>query len=657
MKTHDGKFFKPSRVLGANYKRDFLFLEVPGLDSYGHLEFNDQYKVGQKVFTIGNVSGQGIAIRSGEVASKTQDPDDPSIEFIRYSAAASPGNSGGPLVDAYGKVVALVFARSPGENYNLGTSSEYLLEGKKQFVDDMSPKPFKVKPSEILGFKGLNLLPYLNYPIPSSWFENPQYGLKLDNVEGEITLPLPFANYIEEVLMAVDKSVNNIYKELLAEMEKESILNDTWHAHLKAGMPIIVPYQLDKGAEVYKIAEDLSINESKFEILQPSNRHSLKNNLRDWLTENRYSYYSQRNAVEFFEPKKIQINKKIDLPKFKNGESWYLARTGKNYLSAFFPGMSRRPSMQAFFHNKKTAASWEELRVFPNEMLLKGIVGEEGVLISTRSQYVRPKAHKEVVLNNLEESFVVNEITDSLGRKWQRKTFNIFDNLSVESYCTPLPQGAGCLTYTLSGFLNDTLVKINRQKFADYKLNTMYLKPRFWKLDALSDFIDKGYGKTYPSFSDFKIIKNGDKSTLSFETLGIQIPLTKNQPDAIKIHHGLTMINDQEKWVSLGAELYFKSKKSPKICGIGMEIDGHNSSDFLNSYRESKAKKDNKSAGNKFTKAIKKSLWTSEFTSKTLNKKVNTFGYCMPLEKSSSKAKNWNLNQFKIKPYKVPMKI
>ena len=37
-------------------------------------------------------------------------PDEPDVKFIRYSAGTSPGNSGGPLLDARGRIVALVFA-------------------------------------------------------------------------------------------------------------------------------------------------------------------------------------------------------------------------------------------------------------------------------------------------------------------------------------------------------------------------------------------------------------------------------------------------------------------------------------------------------------------------------------------------------------------
>ena len=110
LKTHDGKLHDVARILGFDLKKDFLYLDVPSLKEYGCLEIStEECKVGEKVYTIGNVAGEGIAIRDGIMAGKTKDLNDPNIEFVRYSAAASPGNSGGPLVNGLGKVIALVF--------------------------------------------------------------------------------------------------------------------------------------------------------------------------------------------------------------------------------------------------------------------------------------------------------------------------------------------------------------------------------------------------------------------------------------------------------------------------------------------------------------------------------------------------------------------
>lgn len=75
-------------------------------------------EVGATVHTVGNALGQGMSIRGGNVASFTPEPLDGAWKFIRYSAAASPGNSGGPLLDSAGRVVGVVVRRSGSENLN-----------------------------------------------------------------------------------------------------------------------------------------------------------------------------------------------------------------------------------------------------------------------------------------------------------------------------------------------------------------------------------------------------------------------------------------------------------------------------------------------------------------------------------------------------------
>ena len=138
------------------------------MESYGHLEFAEDYKIEQKVYTVGNVHGEGIAIRDGIISSKSSDPDEPDIKFIRYSAGTSPGNSGGPLLDANGDIVALVFASTRTENFNLGTPSEDLIEAYERFVQNRGKKQtVNLAIKRVLNFKPDIMLQSLSLSLPS----------------------------------------------------------------------------------------------------------------------------------------------------------------------------------------------------------------------------------------------------------------------------------------------------------------------------------------------------------------------------------------------------------------------------------------------------------------------------------------------------------
>ena len=70
------------------------------------------------MFAVGNALGEGIVIRDGLYTSATAEEQDGRWKWIRFSAAASPGNSGGPLLDAQGRVIGIVIGKSPNENLN-----------------------------------------------------------------------------------------------------------------------------------------------------------------------------------------------------------------------------------------------------------------------------------------------------------------------------------------------------------------------------------------------------------------------------------------------------------------------------------------------------------------------------------------------------------
>ncbi len=82
--------------------------------------------VGAQVYTVGSALGEGLSVRGGNVASFTPEPLEGAWDFVRYSAPASPGNSGGPLLDGEGQVVGVVVRKSSDENLNYAVPIEEL---------------------------------------------------------------------------------------------------------------------------------------------------------------------------------------------------------------------------------------------------------------------------------------------------------------------------------------------------------------------------------------------------------------------------------------------------------------------------------------------------------------------------------------------------
>jgi hypothetical protein len=84
------------------------------------LPLAQQVEVGDTVFSAGNALGEGISYRAGQVASFTPERVYGEWQDIRFSSPASPGNSGGPLLNTAGEVAGVIVQRSNlGENYNI----------------------------------------------------------------------------------------------------------------------------------------------------------------------------------------------------------------------------------------------------------------------------------------------------------------------------------------------------------------------------------------------------------------------------------------------------------------------------------------------------------------------------------------------------------
>ncbi|XPF93252.1 S1 family peptidase [Colwellia sp. RE-S-Sl-9] len=114
-----GNIFKITKVEKYSNYRDLIQFSVEGDTSkYHKFEFAQDYEEGDVVYAAGNALGEGVIFRKGSLTSFTYEPIDGQWKNIRYSAAASPGNSGGPLLNLNGEVVGIVTQKSSNENLN-----------------------------------------------------------------------------------------------------------------------------------------------------------------------------------------------------------------------------------------------------------------------------------------------------------------------------------------------------------------------------------------------------------------------------------------------------------------------------------------------------------------------------------------------------------
>jgi serine protease Do len=113
-----GHVYAIDKITRFSLQQDFFEFTLKDPPKIAPLEINTQPAMNDVVYAVGNALGTGVVIRDGLYTSDTPEEEDGRWKWMRFSAAASPGNSGGPLLDKNGKVIGIVLMKSPSENLN-----------------------------------------------------------------------------------------------------------------------------------------------------------------------------------------------------------------------------------------------------------------------------------------------------------------------------------------------------------------------------------------------------------------------------------------------------------------------------------------------------------------------------------------------------------
>jgi serine protease Do len=152
LRAADGTIYQIGRVLKFSLHQDFAVFTTSSTPAGMALETDTAITLDEPVFAVGNALGEGVVIRDGLLTSLTPEDQDGRWKWLRYSAATSPGNSGGPLLNATGKVIGVVIGKSPGENLNYALPIEHVLSAPQVArVDTRFPFRIPILRDSIVG--------------------------------------------------------------------------------------------------------------------------------------------------------------------------------------------------------------------------------------------------------------------------------------------------------------------------------------------------------------------------------------------------------------------------------------------------------------------------------------------------------------------------
>jgi hypothetical protein len=177
-----GHVYAIDKIVKFSLQQDFVVFslkEQPNGDAA--LDTNAKPSLNSVVYAVGNALGTGVVIRDGLYTSDTPEDENGRWKWMRFSAAASPGNSGGPLLDQDGKVIGVVLMKSPNENLNYAlpigevlnaTSSMAVMDKRESYQLDI------IEENQNGTFKA-------QFPLPATYDDFSATYLKLLNAKSE----------------------------------------------------------------------------------------------------------------------------------------------------------------------------------------------------------------------------------------------------------------------------------------------------------------------------------------------------------------------------------------------------------------------------------------------------------------------------------------
>ncbi len=211
--TYDKKTYN-AKVIGTYPEGDLAVLKIDAIDLRTlRLANSDEAKIGEWVLAVGNPLELESTVTAGIISARGRDINiirkNTAIEsFIQTDAAVNPGNSGGALVDAYGRLLGINTAIATRTGFYQGYSFAIPINLAVKIVDDIIENG-----SYERGFLGINIADLDEEAVETLQLDNAQGVLVANVVDGGAA---QYAGVLpDDVIIEVDNKKVKASPELL----------------------------------------------------------------------------------------------------------------------------------------------------------------------------------------------------------------------------------------------------------------------------------------------------------------------------------------------------------------------------------------------------------------------------------------------------------
>ena len=119
IRDKEGNVFEINRIEAFNQAKDYVKFTVKNRTFSKWFSLENEYVMNSVVYSAGNAYGEGIILREGSLIGTIPESENGKWVFLKSSSDVNSGNSGGPLLNAEGKVIAIVTMKKDNIAYSL----------------------------------------------------------------------------------------------------------------------------------------------------------------------------------------------------------------------------------------------------------------------------------------------------------------------------------------------------------------------------------------------------------------------------------------------------------------------------------------------------------------------------------------------------------